>query len=218
MLLVPLVSSSAGSIACRLCQCFLGHTGDLHEFLDVPTLEESVDAHQKTLVHVFILDSLEGCTTMSNVMQRKGHAHCIIHWRQTYAEEKEFVNARVNNFHIGYFLSIAILEVINARFLIAKFRKDHLTHKRAFTELHQIIAKGSENRLACLTLIGVLRAISYLFQQNPQSASKDIGELDRSAYALSTLYPYVLLIDHLTTKATTPEAKAHGKPPRRTEC
>lgn len=129
----------------------------------------------------------------------------------SYADEASFVTKRVNNFHIGYFLSIAVLEVVNAGFLILKFRKDNVTKSFASADLYKNIAKSSENRLIFLCVIGILRSVTYSFQQQAQSASKGISELDRFAYALTTLYPYVLLIDYLITKATATGIKSDSR-------
>jgi len=103
----------------------------------------------------------------------------------------------INDFHSAYFTCIAIVELINAYFLIETFGQ-----KTAFrsAEFFNIILKSSEFRLACLFLIGLSRAITYSFQASAQSASNVPGQLDRFVYTLECLYPFAMIVDNLVGK------------------
>lgn len=101
----------------------------------------------------------------------------------------------ISNAHIGYFTSIAAVECVSSYFLLSMFASAKTTSLKAAikTGLVRYLMRSTEVRLALLSILGVMRAITYSFQTTAQSASNTAGQLDRFAYTLQCLFPFVLL-------------------------
>ncbi|KAJ0126347.1 Protein MSN1 [Fusarium oxysporum f. sp. albedinis] len=108
----------------------------------------------------------------------------------------------INNLHIGYFASIASVECISAYFLLTVFASAKTTSLQAAIEagLFRYLMRSTEVRLALLAVIGVMRAITYSFQTTAQSATNVASQLDRFAYTMECLFPFVMLIDMLASR------------------
>jgi hypothetical protein len=101
----------------------------------------------------------------------------------------------INHLHIGYFASIALVECISAYFLLTVFASAKITSLQAAIEvgLFRYLMRSTEVRLALLAVIGVMRAITYSFQTAAQSATNVASQLDRFAYTMECLFPFVML-------------------------
>ncbi|KAF5704106.1 hypothetical protein FMUND_12702 [Fusarium mundagurra] len=101
----------------------------------------------------------------------------------------------INNLHIGYFVSIAMVECISAYFLLTVFASAKTTSLKAAIEagFFRYLMRSTEVRLALLAVIGVMRAITYSFQTTAQSATNVASQLDRFAYTMECLFPFVML-------------------------
>ncbi|KAH8661112.1 hypothetical protein BGZ61DRAFT_499586 [Ilyonectria robusta] len=102
----------------------------------------------------------------------------------------------VDHLHVGYFTAIAVVECASAVFLLRTFRaarRTSVTTTLGRGELFRYLMRSTEIRLATLALIGVMRAVTYSFQNTAQSAEGVAGQLDRFAYTLECLFPIVML-------------------------
>jgi hypothetical protein len=107
-------------------------------------------------------------------------------------EDKQQLFHVISQLHVGYFVLVAVVEVISTYFLLhifapAKEESRILGHYGLFDYL----SRGTLVRVAALALIGTTRAITYSFQRG-QSASSVSGELDRFVYALECMFPVVM--------------------------
>lgn len=101
----------------------------------------------------------------------------------------------IDHMHIGYFTTIAIVEVVSAYFLLRIFftAKAGSVQVQSKLGLFHYLTRSTEIRLAALTLIGISRAITYSFQTTAQSATSVTGQLDRFVTTLECLFPIVML-------------------------
>ncbi|KAL5598284.1 hypothetical protein FOBRF1_012077 [Fusarium oxysporum] len=108
----------------------------------------------------------------------------------------------IDNLHIGYFVSIATVECINAYFLLTIFASAKTSSLKAAIKAgpFRYLMRSAEVRLALLAVIGVTRAITYSFQTTAQSATNVASQLDRFAYTMECLFPVVMLIDMLASR------------------
>ncbi|KAH7143792.1 hypothetical protein EDB81DRAFT_507182 [Dactylonectria macrodidyma] len=108
----------------------------------------------------------------------------------------------INNLHIGYFVSIAVVECVSAYFLITVFASAKTTSLKAAikTGLIRYLMRSTEVRLALLAVLGVMRAITYSFQSSAQSATNLASQIDRFAYTMECLFPFVMFIDMLASR------------------
>ncbi|KXJ96294.1 hypothetical protein Micbo1qcDRAFT_199122 [Microdochium bolleyi] len=108
----------------------------------------------------------------------------------------------ISSLHTGYFVCIALLEVVSAVFLLRKFGSAKKASQNASirTGLLKHFMRGTEIRLASLALIGVSRAITYFFQTSLQAASSTASQLDRFIYTLECVYPMMFYIDVLASR------------------
>jgi hypothetical protein len=97
----------------------------------------------------------------------------------------------INSLHIGYFISIALVECLSAFFLLHKFNWAHRFALEA--SLFSYLMRSTEIRLALLALVGVTRAVTYSFQATAQSATTVANQLDRFAYTLECMFPVMML-------------------------
>lgn len=95
--------------------------------------------------------------------------------------------------HIGYFVFIAVVEVVSAVFLIrifAEAKKGSVQLANRIGLFHYL-TQSTEIRLASLALIGITRAIMYSFQRT-LNASDITGQIDRFAFTLECLFPIIM--------------------------
>jgi hypothetical protein len=97
----------------------------------------------------------------------------------------------VGDLHISYFVCIALLELLNAFFLLHHFNQAR--HFAVKTGLFCYLLRSTEIRLSLLALIGIMRAVTYSFQATAQSATTVASQLDRFAYTLECMFPIMML-------------------------
>ncbi|KAI4595358.1 hypothetical protein KJ359_007033 [Pestalotiopsis sp. 9143b] len=100
----------------------------------------------------------------------------------------------VNYLHVGYFTFIALLECISAFFLLREFSSARRASKDAALSgslLHHLM-RGTEMRVASLALVGISRAIAYIFNQSLPQATTTAGQVDRFFYTLECLFPMMI--------------------------
>lgn len=99
----------------------------------------------------------------------------------------------VSRLHIGYFVFIAVVEIVSAVFLLKIFnnaRKQSVAMVGR-AGLFSYLTQSTELRLATLALIGITRAITYSFQKTTK-ASDITGQLDRFVYTLECMFPMIM--------------------------
>jgi hypothetical protein len=101
----------------------------------------------------------------------------------------------ISNLHIGYFVSIALVEILSAVFLLRKFAVARQTSIDASSTsgLFSYLMRSTEFRLATLALIGITRAVTYSFQEAAQSATNIASQVDRFVYTLECMFPVMML-------------------------
>jgi hypothetical protein len=101
----------------------------------------------------------------------------------------------IDHMHIGYFTSIALVEMLSSFFLLRKFFSARAGSAEINSKigLFKYLTRSTEIRLAVLTLIGITRAITYSFQTTAQSATSTSGQVDRFVTTLECLFPIVML-------------------------
>jgi hypothetical protein len=101
----------------------------------------------------------------------------------------------IDHMHIGYFTSIALVEILSSYFLLRKFfsAQSGSAQVNSRLGLFKYLTRSTEIRLAALTLIGITRAITYSFQTTAQSATATSGQVDRFVTTLECLFPIVML-------------------------
>lgn len=99
----------------------------------------------------------------------------------------------VAHFHIGYFISIALVEILSSIFLLRIFAAAKKGSAEIASQggLFQYLTKSTEVRLATLALIGITRAVTYSFQRTTK-ASDVTGQIDRFVFTLECLFPVVM--------------------------
>ncbi|KEY72645.1 hypothetical protein S7711_10112 [Stachybotrys chartarum IBT 7711] len=104
----------------------------------------------------------------------------------------------ITSLHIGYFTTVALVECLNAVFLLRKF---HWARWSALNvSLFSYLMRSTEIRLAMLALVGITRAVTYSFQTTAQSATSISSQLDRFAYTLECVFPVMMFIDILAAR------------------
>jgi hypothetical protein len=100
----------------------------------------------------------------------------------------------VNFLHVGYFVLIALLECTSAFFLLREFASARRASRDAALSgsLLQHLMRGTETRVASLALIGISRAIAYIFNQSLPEAVTTAGQVDRFIYTLECLFPMMI--------------------------
>ncbi|KAK8003341.1 hypothetical protein PG989_003060 [Apiospora arundinis] len=111
----------------------------------------------------------------------------------------------INRLHMGYFVSIALIECISSVLLLLKFKSARRVSMKAALQsgtgvLFSYLMRSTEVRLALLAVIGITRAVTYSFQVTAQSASSVASQPDRFAYTLECTFPIMLLIDILASR------------------
>ncbi|KAH8704385.1 hypothetical protein GQ44DRAFT_692634 [Phaeosphaeriaceae sp. PMI808] len=110
----------------------------------------------------------------------------------------------VAHFHIGYFVAIALVEMLSSFYLIRIFTEAKKGGAEIASKggLFHYLTKSTELRLATLALIGVTRAITYSFQKT-MKASDITGQIDRFVFTLECLFPMIMYIDILASRIAT---------------
>jgi hypothetical protein len=100
----------------------------------------------------------------------------------------------IDRLHIGYFISIALIEILSSYFLLREFFKAKRSSSQIDSKvgLFRYLLRSTEIRLAALTLIGITRSITYSFQTTAQSATSVSGQVDRFVATLECLFPVVM--------------------------
>lgn len=99
----------------------------------------------------------------------------------------------ISRLHIGYFVLIALVEIVSAFFLLRVFS---LARRRSVevvgrAGLFSYLTQSTELRLASLALIGITRAITYSFQKF-MIASDITGQIDRFVFTLECMFPMIM--------------------------
>ncbi|KAF4987137.1 hypothetical protein FDECE_15581 [Fusarium decemcellulare] len=101
----------------------------------------------------------------------------------------------VNGAHIGYFVSLALVECLSAFFLLRTFTTARKSSAQASlkTDLFKHLSRSTEVRLALLALIGVARAVTFFFQPPIRGGSSVSSQIDTFLYTLECMFPVMLL-------------------------
>ncbi|KAE8316879.1 hypothetical protein BDV41DRAFT_573383 [Aspergillus transmontanensis] len=108
----------------------------------------------------------------------------------------------VAHLHMGYFIAIALLEILSSGLLIKLFRDTHRSSLEfmSTSNILQQLIRTTELRLATLALIGTGRSITYSFQTASQEVTSLAGQFDWFMYTMECLFPFIMLIDILASK------------------
>jgi len=112
------------------------------------------------------------------------------------------LQSTVDNLHVGYFATIALVECVSSAFLLRTFNSARKISVKAAIRagLFSYLMRSTEIRLALLALIGITRAITYSSQNSAQAATSVASQLDRFAYTLECVFPVVMFIDILASR------------------
>ncbi|RKL17138.1 hypothetical protein BFJ68_g4645 [Fusarium oxysporum] len=96
----------------------------------------------------------------------------------------------INHLHMGYFILIALLECLSSFFLLRVFSSAKSTSLSAAIKagLFRYLMRSTEVRLALLAVLGIIRAITYSFQNAEQSATNLASQIDRFAYTSKVVF------------------------------
>ncbi|KAH8705463.1 hypothetical protein BGW36DRAFT_367621 [Talaromyces proteolyticus] len=117
---------------------------------------------------------------------------------------------RIDYLHMGYFICIAVVESCSSAFLIQLLLRAYTLASSVDQPMHEggarrgifrHLLKTTEMRMATLAIVGITRAVTYSFQTTSQSATTVVSQLDRFVYSLECLFPFVMLVDILASKA-----------------
>lgn len=102
---------------------------------------------------------------------------------------------RINHLHVGYFVSIAVVETMSSFYLLRVFAAAKATSVVVYSKssLFHHLMRSTEIRVATLSLVGITRAITYSFQTTAQSATSTASQVDRFAYTLECVFPVVMM-------------------------
>lgn len=104
----------------------------------------------------------------------------------------------IDNLHVGYFVSIGLVESFSSGLLLELLYNAHRLNSCEIqkpTSIFRHLLRTTEMRLATLALIGIMRATTYAFQRAAQGATTVASQLDRFVYSLECLFPFVMLYD-----------------------
>lgn len=101
----------------------------------------------------------------------------------------------INHLHMGYFILIALLECLSSFFLLRVFSSAKSTSLSAAIKagLFRYLMRSTEVRLALLAVLGIIRAITYSFQNAEQSATNLASQIDRFAYGMECMFPVMMM-------------------------
>jgi hypothetical protein len=113
--------------------------------------------------------------------------------RQIIAGNTQF-QMLIDHLHVGYFSSIAVVEIISAVFLLRKFAAARQTSFEVAPKsgIFKYLMRSTEIRLAALALIGITRSVTYSFQTAAQSATTVASQVDRFVFTLECLFPIIM--------------------------
>ena len=100
----------------------------------------------------------------------------------------------ISRLHTGYFGGIALVECLSAGYLLSELSAAVRTSRTADRGggVSAYLLRSTEIRLATLAFVGILRCITYNFQDTAQSATTPANQLDRFAATLEVLFPIVM--------------------------
>lgn len=100
----------------------------------------------------------------------------------------------VSRLHIGYFVAIALVEILSSAFLLQIFAQAKKGSAEIASKggLFHYLTQSTELRLATLALIGVTRAITYSFQKTSLTAQDVTGQIDRFVFTLECMFPIIM--------------------------
>ncbi|EAQ83667.1 hypothetical protein CHGG_10071 [Chaetomium globosum CBS 148.51] len=100
----------------------------------------------------------------------------------------------VNYLHMAYFPFIAILESVNAFYLLRTFTHAQMSclRRQSKASLLRYLMRSTEVRLALLALVGIMRAVTYWFQDRAQRATNLASQVDRFCYTMECLFPIIM--------------------------
>ncbi|KAH6675912.1 hypothetical protein B0J14DRAFT_374150 [Halenospora varia] len=213
LILVPIITSAAGSIANGLCYyAFYARyptTGTVvaAAVADVAWLiQEAGMSFYSYLILIRVLKTkgrnifmglfwiIMSALLVLRILILTNRAKDIVagnNDRQTY----------INHLHIGFFSSIALVECVSAFFLLRKFasaKRDSIG--ASSSGLFHYLMQSTEVRLTILAAIGFSRAVTYSFQTTAQSATNVAGQVDRFVYTLECLFPIMMFMDILASR------------------
>ncbi|KAL4874354.1 hypothetical protein BJY04DRAFT_17572 [Aspergillus karnatakaensis] len=114
----------------------------------------------------------------------------------------------ISRLHIGYFVSIALLESWSSFFLIKSMARAYRSAPKLSTSggrgIFLYLMRSAELRLATLCCIGISRAVTYSSQEKRQKATTVASQVDRFTYTLECLFPIIMLLDILSAKRYRP--------------
>jgi hypothetical protein len=101
----------------------------------------------------------------------------------------------VNGAHVGYFVSLACVECLSAFFLLHTFVKAKKTSEQLSlrSDFTKYLIRSTEFRLSFVALIGVSRAITFLFHPPISGAASVSSQIDVFLYTLECVFPVILL-------------------------
>lgn len=100
----------------------------------------------------------------------------------------------IDHLHTGYFVSLALVEMLSSYYLLRKFFKAKRFSEQARSDvsLFRYLLRSTEIRLAVLMLIGITRSITYSFQETAQTATTVSGQVDRFVATLECQFPIIM--------------------------
>ena len=101
----------------------------------------------------------------------------------------------LNELHIGYFGSLALVETVSAFFLLRIFiqGKRQTRILPSGSSLFKQLILSTEVRVSSLAIIGIGRTITYHFHTTAQSATNLAGQLDRFLTTCVNYFPLIML-------------------------
>ncbi|KAF4993089.1 hypothetical protein FGRMN_6704 [Fusarium graminum] len=213
--IVPIVTSAAGAIANGLCYYAFYDEGNTATARAVA----SVFADILWLVQEAGL-SFYSYIILSRVLRgRQWITFAVLYWFMIISvstirvviaavRARRIINgidddqSLINHLHMGYFILIALLECLSSFFLLRVFSSAKSTSLSAAIKagLFRYLMRSTEVRLALLALLGIMRAITYSFQNSQQMATNLASQIDRFAYAMECMFPVMMIIDILASK------------------
>ncbi|KAL2126013.1 hypothetical protein VTI74DRAFT_1953 [Chaetomium olivicolor] len=104
------------------------------------------------------------------------------------------LQSTVNHLHMAYFPLLAVLECVSAYYLLTTFAQAKISGFKRGGKMgvFQYLMRSTEVRLALLALVGIMRAVTYSFQTDPQGATNLASQVDRFCYTLECLFPIIM--------------------------
>ncbi|KAH6645675.1 hypothetical protein BKA67DRAFT_595878 [Truncatella angustata] len=204
VILVSIVVNAACAIANGLCYCAF--------YADSPTAHAAVASGFADFFWLVPGISFYGCAILHRLLSRRSRTTFIIlFWvilcaiaiirmfilvgriKMILSLHPNFQKV-INYLHVGYFALIALLECISAFFLLREFASARKASRGAALTggLLQHLMRGIETRVASLALVGISRAVAYVFNQSLPQAVTTAGQVDRFVYTLECLFPIMI--------------------------